>query len=189
MRLLTLLMLVFSLGLAACEVDQTEEGDLPDVDVSVDSGDLPEYDVDWADVEVGTRTEMVEVPKVVVVTEMEEVEVPYLDVDMPEGGEKMERTIVVEAEVGEEAELEIEEVYAAGNRLVVISRLDRTGTMLDGETVRVSDQLVINAPDLDVRHYVIGERPVGGFNNQYTYIADRSEIADMLQNGRTIYSM
>ena len=36
--------------LAACDVEQTEEGEAPEI--SVDEGSLPEYDVDTADVDV-----------------------------------------------------------------------------------------------------------------------------------------
>lgn len=52
------------------EVEQTEEGEMPDVDVSAESGDMPEYDVDTADVDVET--------------EEKTVEVPVVDVDMPD---------------------------------------------------------------------------------------------------------
>ena len=88
-------------ALTSCDIDKTKKGELPSVDVDVDaeSGELPAFDVDWADVNVGTKTKMVEVPKVVVVMEEEEVEVPYVDVDMPEDyadREKMERSLVVD---------------------------------------------------------------------------------------------
>lgn len=53
---------LFVVGIAACDVDQTEEGELPDVDV--EGGQVPEYDVDAADVDVGTDTAVVEVPDV-----------------------------------------------------------------------------------------------------------------------------
>ena len=46
------------LSLAACDVDQTEEGSLPEVE----GGNLPEYDVEPAEVDVTTGTETVEVP-------------------------------------------------------------------------------------------------------------------------------
>ncbi len=74
-------MLLALLAFASCEVKQTEEGKLPDVET--EPGKLPEYDVDWADVDVGTTTRTVKVPKVVVVMEEEEVNVPYIDVKMP----------------------------------------------------------------------------------------------------------
>ena len=56
------MLLPFAMGLAACDVDQTEEGELPEV--SVEGGNMPEYDVETADVDVGTETRTVEVPDV-----------------------------------------------------------------------------------------------------------------------------
>jgi hypothetical protein len=52
----------FALGLAACDVDQTEEGEMPEV--RVEGGNMPEYDVETADVDVGTEEKTVEVPTV-----------------------------------------------------------------------------------------------------------------------------
>jgi hypothetical protein len=49
-------------SLAACDVDQTEEGEMPEV--NVEGGNMPEYEADAADVDVGTTTETVEVPTV-----------------------------------------------------------------------------------------------------------------------------
>lgn len=60
-----------ALGAAACDVDQTEEAELPEVDV--EGGNMPEYDVETADVDVGTKEVTVDVPEV--------------DVDMPEDAE------------------------------------------------------------------------------------------------------
>ena len=53
---------LFAFGLAACDVDQTQEGELPDVDVQ--GGQVPEYDVDAADVDVGTDTQTVITPDI-----------------------------------------------------------------------------------------------------------------------------
>jgi len=58
-------------GLAACDVDQTKEGELPNVEV--EGGQVPEFDVETADVDVGTKTTTVEVPDV--------------DVNMPDDAE------------------------------------------------------------------------------------------------------
>ena len=52
------------------DVDQTEEAALPDVDVSVEGGNLPEFEVETGDIETGTA----EV----------EVTVPTIDVESPE---------------------------------------------------------------------------------------------------------
>lgn len=59
-----------TLGLAACDVEQTEEGEMPEVE----GGNMPEYDVDTADVDASFGTEEVEVP--------DTVEVPTMDVDV-----------------------------------------------------------------------------------------------------------
>jgi len=56
--------LVAALGLSACDVEQTEEGSMPDVDVSAEGGNMPEYDVETADVDVGTKEKTVTVPDV-----------------------------------------------------------------------------------------------------------------------------
>ncbi|RAJ27717.1 hypothetical protein LX77_00291 [Gelidibacter algens] len=182
--------LAFSL-LMSCDFNKTDKGELPEVDVDVDAeaGELPEYDVDWAEVNVGTRTDTVEVPKVVVVMEEEEVEVPYLDIDMPNEGEKEERTLMVEAEVtGEESTIEIKEIWATGKKLIVISELRSTGKSIGDKNMRVSDQVTINAPELDVRYYVVGERPDRLFNRQHRYIGNASDIKDEIGDYKVIYS-
>ncbi len=46
-------------SLSACDIDQTEEGSLPDVEV--EGGNLPEFDVEPAEVDVDTNIEMPEV--------------------------------------------------------------------------------------------------------------------------------
>ncbi len=52
------------LALVACNVDKTEDGNMPDVDVNVTGGDLPEYNVEGPTVNVGTENRTVEVPTV-----------------------------------------------------------------------------------------------------------------------------
>ena len=37
---------------AACDVDRTQEGELPDVDVNASGGEMPEYNVQGPDVDV-----------------------------------------------------------------------------------------------------------------------------------------
>ena len=53
-----------ALAIAGCTAEQTEEGELPDVDVSVDSGNLPRYDVDPAQVDINRDTTKVITPDV-----------------------------------------------------------------------------------------------------------------------------
>lgn len=66
-KLLTLFIApLFAVGITACDVDQTEEGDAPDVEVQ--EGELPAYDVEGPDVNVTEDT----------------VTVPDVDVNAPE---------------------------------------------------------------------------------------------------------
>lgn len=67
MKLLSCLLVAGTLTLASCTADKTEEGELPDVDVSADPGKVPEYDVDPARVEVNRDTQTVVTPDVDVV--------------------------------------------------------------------------------------------------------------------------
>lgn len=49
-------------ALSACKVEQTQDAELPTVDVQTEPGQLPKYDVETADVTVGTREATIEVP-------------------------------------------------------------------------------------------------------------------------------
>jgi hypothetical protein len=184
--------LVFVVLLAVgCDIDQKKETKLPDLDVEVDvdAGQLPTFDVDWADVNVGTRTKTVSVPKEVVVMEEVEVEVPYIDVDMPNSGEKEELTLMVQAEVVDvEHRIDIQEIIASGDKLYVISKLTKMTTSLGGKKLRVSDQVVLNAPDLNVKHIIMGERPNDVFNEQYKYVKDISAFKAGLVKPRVIFT-
>jgi len=178
----------------SCNVEQKKETELPevDVDVSAEEGQLPTYDVDWADVNVGTTTKMVKVPKVVVVMEEEEVEVPYIDVDMPDSddNDKEERTLLVEAEVTDnEHTLDIREIWASNNNLYVVSELKSTDQQIGDKKMRVSDQITLNAPDLNVKYYIVGERPDRVFNSQHSYFADMNAVKSKMDDDyKMIYS-
>ncbi|MEO7827241.1 MAG: hypothetical protein ABIR60_08890 [Allosphingosinicella sp.] len=63
-KTLILLAAVSGLGLAACDVDQTKNAQLPDVDVNVAGGQLPEYNVTGPEVNVGMENKTVQVPTV-----------------------------------------------------------------------------------------------------------------------------
>ena len=176
--------------ISSCNIKKEEEGELPDfdVDVSADAGELPEYDVNWADIDVGTTTKTVKVPKPMIVMEEEEVEVPVIDFDMP-GEDKEERTILVEAEVsGNEHELEIQEIRASKNRLYVISKLEKSDVDLGDKKMRIQDQVELNAPDLDVKHIIVGEKAVNILNNQYKYVNSMNDLDEDVKNAKVIYS-
>jgi len=67
---------------AGCDIDQTEEGSLPEVEVR--GGNMPEYEVETPEVEVHEERRQIEVPDVDIETETREVTTPDIDVEMPE---------------------------------------------------------------------------------------------------------
>jgi hypothetical protein len=72
---------------SACEVHKTQEGKLPDVDVS--GGQVPKYDVDAKDVDVQVKNRAAEVTvpdvDIDVKSEKRQVTVPDIDIDVHDG--------------------------------------------------------------------------------------------------------
>ncbi len=66
----------FAFGLI--DIDQTKETKVPEV--KVEGGQAPAFDVDTADVNVGTKKTDITVPKVEVGTTKEAIDVPTVDV-------------------------------------------------------------------------------------------------------------
>lgn len=58
-------------ALAACNVDQTEEGELPNVDVDATGGELPAYDVETPEVDIDADVEMPNEPNTEVMDEVD----------------------------------------------------------------------------------------------------------------------
>lgn len=74
-------------GVYMIDVDQTEEASLPDVDVSVEGGNLPEFDAEVGSIEVTEETATVSVPDVDVSMEETEITVPAIDLNAPDDAE------------------------------------------------------------------------------------------------------
>ena len=66
----TTLALVAMLGVAVagCQVNKTQDGKLPEVQVKTTGAQLPEYNIQGPNVEVGSKTETIKVPTVKVTT-------------------------------------------------------------------------------------------------------------------------
>lgn len=179
-----------ALGPVSCTLEKTQSAKAPDVDVDVDPGRWPKYNVKWADVDVGTSTRTITVPKLEWKREQMQVQVPYIDIN-PGAGSREERTIAVELEVPQSGyDLEIREVRAAGDQLWVISELTKTNSTGTGYG-RVSDQVVVNAPeDLRVHRVIVGERPEGVYNRQYTFYPNMQTLTEKLPEGggRVLYT-
>ncbi len=181
--------LALSLLTASCNIDKKGKTELPEVDVDIEEGNLPEFDVNWADVDVSTTTKTVEVPKVVVVMEEETIEVPTIDVDMPNDNDKYEQELIVEAEVeGVEHDIEIKEIRASDDRLYVIATLEALTTDLGDKKMRVQDQVTLNAPDLNVKYIIVGKKPNRVFNNRDMYVATMNDLPENVKNAKAIYT-
>ena len=77
--------LVIAFAIFFIDIVQTEEGALPDVDVSVEGGNLPEFDAQTDSVSVTEEEVDVEVPDVEVTTEEKTITVPGVEVTPPAG--------------------------------------------------------------------------------------------------------
>lgn len=63
-KIVILLAAAGGLALGGCDVDQTKNAQLPDVDVNVSGGQAPEFNVTGPEVNVGTENVTVQVPDV-----------------------------------------------------------------------------------------------------------------------------
>jgi hypothetical protein len=98
-----------ALVLTGCSVEREQAAQAPDVDV--DPGRWPEYDVNWADVDVGTEQRTITVPVVRIEREQKQVQVPYIRIAPPGGGQIEERTVSLSVDVPNAGyELQIVEV-------------------------------------------------------------------------------
>lgn len=58
-------------ALAGCQVNKTQQGKLPKVEMKTSSGQLPAYNIQGPDVQVGSKTKSFKVPTVHVTTPRE----------------------------------------------------------------------------------------------------------------------
>ena len=77
--------IAIAFGVYMVDIDVTEEARLPDVDVTVEGGNLPEVDAEVGSIAVTEENVTVTVPEVEVTTEEAELTVPGIEVTPPEG--------------------------------------------------------------------------------------------------------
>lgn len=73
-----------AIGVYMIDVEQTEQASLPDVDVSVEGGNMPEFDAEVGSIEMTEETVDVTVPNVDVTMEEEQIAVPGIEIVTPE---------------------------------------------------------------------------------------------------------
>jgi hypothetical protein len=72
---------LLTVSATGCKVSKTQDGKMPDVEVSTKGGQLPKYDVKTPTVDVSTEKRDVNVPTVK--TEKRKIKVPKVDVKPP----------------------------------------------------------------------------------------------------------
>lgn len=76
--IIAVLVIIGAFAFGLIDINQTKEAALPEV--KTEGGQMPAFDVDTADVDVGTKNATVELPKVDVDTQKEKIPVPTVDV-------------------------------------------------------------------------------------------------------------
>ncbi|MBM1311188.1 hypothetical protein JQT66_13170 [Sulfitobacter mediterraneus] len=74
---------VIAAGIYMIDIDQTQEARMPDVDVSVNGGQLPEFEAEVGSVSVEQEDVTVDVPDVEVTMEEKRLTVPTLEINPP----------------------------------------------------------------------------------------------------------
>ncbi len=74
---------VIAAGIYMIDIDQTQETRMPDVDVSVNGGQLPEFEAEVGSVSVEQEDVTVDVPDVEVTMEEKRLTVPSLEINPP----------------------------------------------------------------------------------------------------------
>lgn len=98
-------------AVTGCEFEKTQEGELPDVDVDVEGGQLPAYEVDAPDVDVEMEEKTIKVPTVEIRDDADEPDVLGDDeiIDDPELRADLEEAEAEADAMMDEAEAELEE--------------------------------------------------------------------------------
>jgi hypothetical protein len=103
-----------------------------------------------------------------------------------QGAEKT--NITIELTVPDAAwTIAIEEVYKVKNEIWVISRISRDPDVMGAQVISKVRDAVEIAPDLPVKHFIIGK--AWGWKNEepYSFIKDLKEIEKELKAGSRLY--
>ncbi len=100
---------------------------------------------------------------------------------------QMERPISIELTVPDPAwQVEIEQVYEAEDRLLVVSRVQRDPDVMAAQVIsRTSDLVRVRAPDLPVEHFVVGK--TWGWTEESYHFVSEEEVGRVTANARLIF--
>jgi len=82
----------------------------------------------------------------------------------------------------------IDEVYEVGDELWVISIVSQNPNMAGAQVIStLQASLTIAAPDLPVKHFIVGKTWHWTNEEPYTFIEDLKPIEDELKSGKLLY--
>jgi len=82
----------------------------------------------------------------------------------------------------------IDEVYEVGDELWVVSIVSQNPDMAGAQVIStVQASLTIAAPDLPVKHFIVGKTWNWKNEEPYIFIKDLKQIDDQLQSGKRLY--
>ena len=72
--------------------------------------------------------------------------------------------------------------------MYVIATLEEMDTNLEGKTMRIQDQVELNAPkDLDVRYIIVGQKPNRVYNDKHSYVNSMDDLDSEIKDAAVIY--
>ncbi len=84
--------------------------------------------------------------------------------------------------------LQIKEVCEVGNELWVVSNLSQASNMMGAQIIStITDSIELGAPDLPIKHFVIGKTWNWDNRGDYVFIKSIKDIEQELDAGHTIY--
>ena len=100
-----------------------------------------------------------------------------------------EREITVTLTVPDSAwAISIEEVHEVQNEIWVITNVFRDPGMMGAQVISVvKDSVIMVAPDLPVKHFVIGKTWNWKNDEPYTFIENRNNLDCELKSGKRLY--
>ena len=104
-------------------------------------------------------------------------------------GTAHERVITVEVGATSPAwDIAIERIVVVEDELWVVSSMTLTDSPGPAVTCRIKGSETVNAPELPVRHFVLGPTWRSGTSGPMTYIDDMGDIPQAIESGEILYA-
>jgi hypothetical protein len=118
--------------------------------------------------------------------------IKYLESERKGKGEVAQKekgiTINVSLEAPDTAwSIKIKEVYLVDKEIWVISKLKRSPKIAAQVITKVKDSLNLQAPNLPIKHFILGKTWRWKNKESYTFIKNKKEILNKIKNARKLF--